>query len=856
MKRLALWLCLASIAVLPAFAAPTPVAVTPAKASVRAGASLQFGLQLYGVGAPLAWSVNGIPGGTAVVGTVSPAGLYAAPPSDPGTVIVVACAAGTPAVSAQSTVAWLNPEPSIASLAPAAVNVGTFVVSIHGAGFVPGSRVLLGGTAIPATIASPTLITFQTAVAKAGPLAVVVSNTDPGAAKSGARTLQVMEPVAITVAPTNTTARLGATRKLTAKVSNAVDKSVKWTVQSVPAGADRGSVADDGTYTAPLAMPPGGAVDIVATSVANPDATAHATVTLLNPVPEISGVAPVSLVYGQQTVLVSGRGFVADSVLRLGDVAFPTQFISPTQLSATVTLGPIPGRIVGLRVRNPDPGGAQSDAFAVEVGPADPKVGYLAAARFLEQASWGPDADSIARVQAIGFDAWIDEQLVAPISLFPASDSNSDSLVDQQSAFFARAMANPDQLRQRVAFALGQIFVVSGLKTGEPRQMVPYQNLVSTDAFGTYSQLLRHVTLSPTMGVYLDMVNNDKADAATGQAPNENYAREALQLFSIGTVLLNPDGSTRRDATGLPIATYNQAIITDLARAFTGWTYPGKAIAKGHNRENYRGAMIPIEANHDHEAKTIFLGMELPAGQTAQQDLDSVLQGLASHPNVPPFISLRLIQHLVTSNPSPEYLTRVSQVFVQSQGDLAKVVRAILLDPEARAGDDPAAPAPPGSGHLREPVLYLLAMLRTLDATVREQNPIESLGAEMGQKVFYPASVFNYYSPLYRTPGGIPAPEFQLMNSSSALVRANAVESLVSRGLDGDASWNMGPYQALAGNPSALVDAVDNAFLYGRLPDELKANIVAAVSATKDTRTRIRNAIYLVATSSLYQVQH
>ena len=266
--------------------------------------------------------------------------------------------------------------------------------------------------------------------------------------------------------------------------------------------------------------------------------------------------------------------------------------------------------------------------------------------------------------------------------------------------------------------------------------------------------------------------------------------------------------------------------------------------------------MIPVAANHDPGSKMIVTGLILPAGRTAQQDLDDVLNTLATHPNVAPFISLRLIQHLVTSNPSPDYLARMSAVFNTTGGDLGAVVRAILLDPEARAGDDSASPVVAGAGHLREPILYLLAMMRTLNVAVVDQNPIESLAADMGQTLFYSPSVFNYYSPLYRVPSGQLGPEFQLLNSATALVRVNGVQNLVTRGLDGDVSFNLGPLTALAGTPATLVDAVDNAFLFGRLPAELKASIITAISATTDRTERVRTAIYLVATSALYQVQH
>ena len=809
------------------------------------------------MGSPLVWSVNGIVGGGPVLGTISPVGLYTAPPSNPGVGIVVACSAGIPPNTGTAELTWLNPVPVLSSLSPAAVNVGTFNFSLNGSGFVGASQVLLNGVIVPATVVSATLITVQASSPLAGNITVAVTNPDPGTASSAIRTLKVMDPIALTISPLTANVRLGNTRKFTPTLVNSVNKALTWSVNGIPGGtADLGTIAPDGTYTAPSLPVAAGTVKITVTSVAAPTISADAIVTLLNPIPVIQSLSPNALVYGSQDIVVTGTGFVPTSVVRLGDVTFPTQFISPTQLNATVTLTPTLGNTLAFRVLNPDPGTATSSPYYVPVGAANPLVSYRAAARFLEQASWGPRPDAIAQVQSMGFDAWLNDQLAAPPSLHALSDSTSDSLGSQQSEFFVHALRKPDQLRQRVAFALSQIFVVSGLKTGQPRQMVPFQNLLRQDAFSNYARLLREVTLSPTMGVYLDMVNNDRANPTLGTAPNENYGREVMQLFSLGTALLKPDGTLQKDALGQPIPTYDQATITDTARALTGWTFPGLARTTGHNRENYRSNMIPVAANHDPGSKMIVTGLILPAGRTAQQDLDDVLNTLATHPNVAPFISLRLIQHLVTSNPSPDYLARMSAVFNTTGGDLGAVVRAILLDPEARAGDDSASPVVAGAGHLREPILYLLAMMRTLNVAVVDQNPIESLAADMGQTLFYSPSVFNYYSPLYRVPSGQLGPEFQLLNSATALVRVNGVQNLVTRGLDGDVSFNLGPLTALAGTPATLVDAVDNAFLFGRLPAELKASIITAISATTDRTERVRTAIYLVATSALYQVQH
>ena len=621
-----------------------------------------------------------------------------------------------------------------------------------------------------------------------------------------------------------------------------------WLVNGVRGGdAKFGTIDKDGTFLAPAILPANNVVEIEA---ASGGASGKASVTLLNPTPVISSVSPKSLTCGEQTVVIDGSGFVSGSQVKMGSAVLLPKFVSNKQVSVIAKIGLVTGNTVAVTVVNPDPGGEASLPAAIVVVPVSSKVSYLAAARFLEQASWGPSAESIAHLQDVGFEAWLSEQFAAPPTLYKASNSAADNLTDQQSEFFVHAIAGPDQLRQRVAFALGQILVVSGLKTGQGRQMVPYQNMLLNDAFGTYANLLREVTLSPTMGVYLDMVNDDKGDPALNTSPNENYAREMMQLFSIGTVGLNPDGS----ATGR--ATYDQTTITNMARALTGWTFPGKAITSGHNPANFDGPMLAVEANHDEGKKAIVNGVTVPAGRTAQQDLEDVLHALATHPNTAPFISLRLIQHLVTSDPSPAYLGRVSAVFSASGGDLKAVVRQILLDPEARRGDDLSATLDPKDGHWREPVLATIAMTRALGSSVRPDNHLERFPTNLGQRVFYPGSVFNDYSPDYRTSNGLLAPEFELLGSGTALMRANVVRNLVEKGLNGDAQFDLSPFIALAGSPSDMVDAVDRAFLYGRLPQNVKEQIVNAVSATHDYNLRARNAIYLVATSALYQVQH
>jgi len=572
----------------------------------------------------------------------------------------------------------------------------------------------------------------------------------------------------------------------------------------------------------------------------------------------VTGVGPKNLTFGKVDLKVSGTGFIKGATVILGASALPTHYKSEKSLSAKATLAPIPGNTYAVVVRNGD--GTMSPPFPLQVGVRTPKVTYAAAFRFLEQASWGPEVTDVVALQQSGFTSWLAQQQSVAPSIIPPPPPMS-SVVYAQAEFMDNAINAPDQLRQRVAFALAQIFVISGLKI-PVEGIVPYLNLLSQNAFANYKDIMKAVTLSPSMGYYLDMVNNDKPNPAAGTLPNENYAREFLQLFTIGTSLLNPDGSLQLDNQGRPIPTYDQTQIQNMARVFTGWTFPtipGNS-PQSHNPPYFIGPMIAVDSNHDTDAKTV-LGNALPPGQTAEQDLDQTMDIVFNHPNVGPFVALRLIQHLVTSNPSPAYVQRISAVFANNgsgvRGDLAAVVSAILLDPEARVGDV-ATNAIPTGGHLREPVLYAAGILRALRATVGPDNQLGEYinGYGLGQELLLPASVFNYYSPFTRIPGGAEAgPEFQLLSPSSAVLRADWVIGTLVSQIGPDVAVDLTPFVALAPNDAALTDGVDMALYGGQMPADVRSAIITAIDATPDPGVRAFDALFLGAVADEYQVQ-
>jgi uncharacterized protein (DUF1800 family) len=403
---------------------------------------------------------------------------------------------------------------------------------------------------------------------------------------------------------------------------------------------------------------------------------------------------------------------------------------------------------------------------------------------------------------------------------------------------------------------------VSAIDVNSARAIVTYQRVLMNGAFGNYRDLMRNVTLNPAMGRYLNMLNN-RSQASTGVPPNENYPRELMQLFTMGIPKLNLDGSIKRDGNGLEEKVYTEADVKELARIFTGWTFgdgnpltvPTKLAS-----ENYRFPMEAVAKYHDVGAKT-FLGHDFAANQTAQQDLDQALDVIFNHPNLGPFVGRQLILQLVTSNPSPGYVAAVAAAFNDNgagvRGDLAAVVRAVLTHPEANASG-------PNTGKLSEPALFVVSQLRALNASVTDHPFMSDKAEEMGQKVFFPPSVFSYYSPGYRVRGTVgPAgplggPEFQILTSVTALVRVNFVASLLGGYFGSDVTFDYGPFTSRAADPAALVDYCAELLMGTRISPEMRSEIIAAVrvSPATSTRERARTALYLTLVAAQTQVDY
>jgi len=503
---------------------------------------------------------------------------------------------------------------------------------------------------------------------------------------------------------------------------------------------------------------------------------------------------------------------------------------------------------------------------AQRVAAQTPALTARAAARFLDQAAWGPTPASITQLQQAGIANWLNQQFSLNTSDLPdqpvlASDGTPNrDLTPIQAAFFQNAATGQDQLRQRVAFALSQMWVVSAVSTKDAYAFPPYWRLFRDNAFGNYRDIMKALTLSPAMGNYLNMANNNKGSTAEGTAANENYAREFMQLFTIGLTQLNSDGSAVLDSNHNPVPTYNQSVVTNTARALTGWTYPTVpgAKAKSNNPAYYIGQMFAVEANHDTTSKTIVGGVTIPAGQTAEQDLDSLLDALMAQNTMAPFVCRQLIQHLVTSNPSPAYIERVSNVFLDNgsglRGDMKSVITAILTDLEARAGDNPGAAPNSNFGHLREPVLFMANLLRGLNATLGSSSAIYKYAADLGEDLFYPPTVFSYFSPLYRLESGDLAPEFQIYSTQTAVDRADVVTTILYGALDKSTTIDLTPFLPIGGDLSSMVDYIGSVFLHDSMSAGLQEAAINAASAAAGAKAQAQAALYVVLTSSEYQI--
>lgn len=521
-------------------------------------------------------------------------------------------------------------------------------------------------------------------------------------------------------------------------------------------------------------------------------------------------------------------------------------------------------------------------------------VGYRFSAdrmRFLEQATFGPTPMLDQRIRRIGLRVWLNEQFNEPYPTIPYPDlvlqptnvpSTCDSTCQRdyytmylpQRWLFQEAFYGNAQLRHRIAWALSQLWVISGVDTQQASYMVTYHKILAKHSFGNYRNLMQEMTLNPGMGNYLDMVRSTKTSA------NENYAREILQLFSVGLFMLNQDGTLQRDGQGNPIPTYDQNTVNNFTKVFTGWNFCNTAATcPGFvtGTVNYTDPMVLNQTNHDVTAKTLLsypnaVNLNIAANTNGTTELNQALDNIFNHPNLGPFVGRFLIQQLVTSDPTPAYVSRVAAAFNNNgsgvRGDMQAVVKAILLDPEARG----SVKTDPNYGKLREPVLYATNLLRTFGVTTaagtgQSDGYINPNTTTMGQNVFNSPTVFNYYSPEYIVPGtALNGPEFGIMTTGTTIARANFINTMAFSRIaaGGNAptgtALNLAEMQALATSDTTgnqLMDALNQKMMHGTMSAQMRSTILTAVLAVASNNPlqRVQQAIYLVATSSQYQVQ-
>lgn len=515
------------------------------------------------------------------------------------------------------------------------------------------------------------------------------------------------------------------------------------------------------------------------------------------------------------------------------------------------------------------------------------------AARFLTQATFGPTTDDIAYLRKVGYSRWIDEQLdpvrYAPtliephILAIPDSDLNA---AERRNYWLWKAVSARDQLRLRMGFALSEIFVISDLELGPQSRIANYQDMLDVNAFGSYRLLLEKVSLHPMMGSYLSHLQNQKATSfknSKGQmisiVPDENFAREVMQLFSIGLLERNPDYSLKLDANGDPIPTYDQDVVAAMARVFTGWTWATNTTsftATPSDRREVR-PMICDRRYHDAQPKVIFRGIVINEGDNCTASLAKTLDALSQHPSTAPFISRQLIQRFVTSNPSPAYVARVTSAWNDSNGNLGKVLKTILLDPEARIQTEN-----PAFGKMKEPIIQMTSLWRAFNSTYAGRKDgswyfkmtyAPNYLTSLGQDSLRSQSVFNFFTPNNQLPAtsngfSVYAPEFQIydewrftgvLNAQGILTNYQDMDGTTPIGIDTPLiNTRALVSMAQAGNHVGMVDLVNTLLFAGGLhPDDAKVMVrtLDQVKKFHSDKAKVRTVLALAYANPDYVIQ-
>jgi hypothetical protein len=563
-------------------------------------------------------------------------------------------------------------------------------------------------------------------------------------------------------------------------------------------------------------------------------------------------VEPAMLVGGDVRLMITGSKFSVGDVVFLNGKALTTLVNSSTQISASGYLLPWSSGNAVVEVAGGD---GTSPLAATYVPIAPTAVSYDAASRFTTQAAFGPRPDLVEHIQKIGFDAYITEQLRQPSVTYINNTSSSQYLLD----FIGGATKGNSLLRQRVALGFQSIFV-----TNQANFSPSFTNLemkLENDAGGNFRQLLDDITSDPSLTTFLNLPGN-RASTTQFDQPNQNFARELLQLFTLGPLMLNDDGSFQVDGNGNTIPTYTQDTVIALTRVLTGWSYatPVSASDTAYGID-YSQPLASVENWHDHNAKVLFGSINLPTGQSAVLDRQIALDAIFNHPNLPPFICRLLIQRMVKSNPSPAYIQRIATVFrddgAQVRGNLGAVIRAILLDPEARKGDTTQSP---DDGFLQQPLLFQLFAMNALQDVTGDNQKIY-LAGYLGEAMGSSPTVFYYFSPSYNVPGtSINSPEFMLFNNISAVQRSQALWGIVTGTIRGytreyqPSSWLFTKFT----NVPDMVEALNHLLYHGQMSQEQQAVIINYCAQLNpfDVRSQLESAIFLALNGDSNNISH
>jgi uncharacterized protein (DUF1800 family) len=907
-------------------------AISAPGATLRVNQQMQLVRASMASGEPLTYSVNGVQGGNAEFGTIDSNGLYTAPAIVPvPNSVKITSSAGNDAQfpPGSVTLAIWNPVPIIGAVTPSGFSEGTTTVAVAGSQFVYGAQILWNGVAVPTTMVSDKQLAAVIPAPNPGTFPLTISNPNPGSANSASVPV-IVGPgqVVLTLYPgQGTDVRVTQPLNLALTVTGTNHTGVTLAVNGIAGGnaqVGTATTATDGSinYVAPAVVPtPSNVVQLTITSVDNPAVSISQNISVMNPIPILTAATPTTLNVGppSTTVVVTGQSFINGAQVLVNGAPASTTFNSGTQLTASVS--PTEAGNLDIQVLNPSPGPALStDLIALANGtPPIPVVTPQDAARFLDQATFGATDADIHHLSLIGYPAWLTEQFaIAPTPREPGVEQalilnnppcaagdvkcnaalfvqNSQDEGFVQDAFWQQSLSAPDQLRQRVEYALTELFVVSSNASfavqSMPRGEANYYDLPGADAFGNFRTLLQDVTLNHMMGQMLSMQGNDKGNATTD--PDENYAREVMQLFTIGLYQLNDDGSQKLDSTGAPIPTYSNTDVMGLAAVFTGfsWNIPGDAsetawsnccayVGPGHGEE-----LLPMQSfpSHHSTVQKSFLGVTIPAqgNPDPDGDLKLALDTLFNHPNLPAFFCKQMIQHLVTSNPSPTYISNCSAIFKNDgtgvRGNLQAVISEILLDPEAR--DSVAAAGNSQYGKVREALLRYTEWARAFTAQSRTgsydigstEDPIWGLG-EMSMRS---PTVFNWFAPGYVPPGtsiaaaNLVAPEMQMTNVSTVVGYINYMQNAIGSNATGggDLFSSYETEMNLAATPTALLDRINLLLMAGQMDTTLYGQILGAINAidipssdqnaiNQALANRVETAIYLTMAAPAFNAQN